>query len=246
LKEEMAMATKFARGLLVGGQSLMAKSCGDAPPGNPLYSLQYAPTRQWNINPTTGALAQMTPDMDGVSGTLHSFVPTLADLLLYAIPDLKNVVVGDIAVGGLKFSDYATDGAYEAWIPAMLGYFRQQGVAVDIVAWGMGEGDAFYSSTYQQVVDGVTGVVARFRDNGFAGPIVFSKETVTGNGAPNETVRSAVAAAIAACPNTVVGPDIDATLTPADRAADGTHPTYVGAAKLVWAWWPFLYGRWNA
>lgn len=221
------------RGLFVGGQSQMANFTGPS-----IYTITH-PTQLFGINPSTDALAPLTEPMAGVDGTVDSFIPQLADDILTNL-SLSALVVGDIAIGGTAFAQWAKGGAYNAKIPVMLADFAKQGVKIGAVIWGEGEQDATIGTSEASCVSSIISIVETFRDNGHNGPIFFALETWQ-NGIPagSTAVRAAITAVAGGMDNVFVGPDLD-TLGSSYRQSDNTHFNAAGEAAVVALWYPFL------
>ena len=227
--------TKFVRGILVGGESIMANEGGAAVANGPIaYTMRHA-SRQWNLSPLTGALAPMSIPMPDVSWVCDNFIPQMADLLLDTLP-IEHLLICDIAQVGMKFADFAPpSGQFSARIANSLGYFAAQRIVPSVVMWGMGINDAEAGTPAATVMANAEVVIGGFRNGGYTGPIVFSLETIFNNGPVYQPVIDGLTAAVAASPNCFIGPNHDALLGPADRY-DGTHPGYSGETKLAQAW----------
>lgn len=232
-----ASSPAFVRGIIVGGESTMCNSGGALAQNGPIaYTLRHG-SRQWNVSPANGALAPMSIPLPGLPGSwvCDSFIPQMADLLLDTA-SVQHLVIGDVAIVGQKFSDFAPpSGSQFPLIGAMLGYFKSQRIEPSVVMWGMGINDTQAASSAQTVEINALAVIGAFRGAGYRGPIVFSLETIFNNGAIYQPVIDGLTAAVAASANCFIGPNHDVLLGPADKY-DGTHPNYTGETKLATAW----------
>jgi hypothetical protein len=225
------------RGIIFGGQSLAANWSGAASSPS-YYSIRHS-TLQRQINPVTGLINPMSVPMLA-DGSLDSFLPQMADLLLDDIAGI-DLVTSSIAVGGTTFDQFAYGGTYNGRIASILAAYASNNIPVNAVCWQQGESDNSNGTTRENVCKRMQSIFGEFRRFGYIGPIIVAYSTVSQNGSPGSNVRNGIADAVALTRNTFVGPDIDNLLTSSDRY-DGTHPNYAGETKEATAWRTALSG----
>ncbi len=159
----------------------------------------------------------------------------IADKLITAGPATR-VICATMAVGGTSIDQWVNDTAVARRVPVMGARLAAAGLlsSVTAIIWQQGETDNALNTPQATYTARMASLIAAWRAAGFTCKILIA-QTSWNAGASHAATRAAQAAAVNNGAGIYAGPDTD-TLTGANRQADNTHFSDVGADALASLW----------
>jgi hypothetical protein len=189
-----------------------------------------------NFDPLTGKCFAASDPLLGADGAGGNFATRLGDILIQA-GRYDHVVLVPIALGGAAIS--LLNGEYSDRIENAISKLRAASLTPTHILFQQGEKDAMLTTTQDEYISQLRGLVKRFRDAGLNAPFYVSQSTKCDMVNPKNTaaVRAAQLSAVDHLLNIRRGPDTDLIGNGGRNPDDGCHMNELGtlANAALWA-----------